>query len=80
VCDPDSGSVPADTTISLPASAGIGRTVIVKNIGTTYDCLVDPNGTEEIDNSGAGTAITVDTKGSLTVIDVGASTFEWIIE
>jgi hypothetical protein len=80
VCDPDSGSVPGDVTISLPASAGAGRRIFVKNIGTTFDCLVDPNGTEQIDASGSGTAVAVDTKASLTLKDVGVSTFEWVIE
>lgn len=80
VCDPDSGGTPGDTTISLPASAGVGREIRVKNIGTTYDCLVDPNGTEQIDASGAGTAVTIDTKEFKTFRDIGVSGFEWQIE
>ena len=43
----------ADVTLTLPAATGSGRKYNVKLWVAGNDCLVDPDGTDEIDNLGA---------------------------
>jgi len=74
--------ITVDTTngtaqINLPASAGAGRRVQVKNIGgAANDVTVDANGTEKID--GALTATVAD-GDCATFVDIGVTDYEWAI-
>lgn len=80
-CDPTAGTgAPADVTVNLPAATGSGRLIELTHVGSSNNCVLAPNGTDNLHNNGAGTPVNVTAGQTYMLRDCqGSAAYDWCV-